>query len=216
MRPEDVLYLDCNETTYGDLLYMGTLDAKLVALDARTGLVRWETEVADPEKGYSRTAAATFPGPARGDDDSGHDVRRVAAVEGKGPRWSCLICCNRTTEQSAGDTSQVTKTVPNSSPRACRIPRRSRSPGHRAFHLYLRAAYWCARRAHDHERRIQACREDVPDILRRKSLNQTGSTRKTRAADVRAAASAQLQAPGELQYETSTQSRYMGPSQCRL
>jgi alcohol dehydrogenase (cytochrome c) len=42
---------------YGDLLYMGTLDAKLVALDARTGQLKWVTDVADPEKGYSETMA---------------------------------------------------------------------------------------------------------------------------------------------------------------
>jgi alcohol dehydrogenase (cytochrome c) len=35
----------------GDMLFMGTLDAKLVALDAKTGKVVWETEIADPEKG---------------------------------------------------------------------------------------------------------------------------------------------------------------------
>ena len=41
------------------MLYMGTLDAKLVALDAKTGKVVWETEIADPEKGYSETMAPT-------------------------------------------------------------------------------------------------------------------------------------------------------------
>jgi PQQ-dependent dehydrogenase (methanol/ethanol family) len=44
---------------YGDKLYMGTLDAKLVALDAKTGKLVWETEIADPEKGYSETMAPT-------------------------------------------------------------------------------------------------------------------------------------------------------------
>lgn len=42
---------------YGDKVYMGTLDAKLVALDAKTGKLVWETEIADPEKGYSETMA---------------------------------------------------------------------------------------------------------------------------------------------------------------
>jgi alcohol dehydrogenase (cytochrome c) len=36
-------------------LYMGTLDAKLVALDAKTGKLLWETQIADPELGYSET-----------------------------------------------------------------------------------------------------------------------------------------------------------------
>jgi PQQ-dependent dehydrogenase (methanol/ethanol family) len=38
-------------------LFMGTLDAKLVALDAKTGKLLWETEIADPELGYSETMA---------------------------------------------------------------------------------------------------------------------------------------------------------------
>lgn len=41
----------------GGTLFMGTLDAKLVALDAKTGKVLWETQIADPEKGYSETMA---------------------------------------------------------------------------------------------------------------------------------------------------------------
>ena len=44
---------------YGDRLYMGTLDAKLVSLDAKTGKVLWEKEIADPELGYSETMAPT-------------------------------------------------------------------------------------------------------------------------------------------------------------
>ena len=41
----------------GDRLYLGTLDAYLVALDAKTGHVLWETEVADYRGGYNITAA---------------------------------------------------------------------------------------------------------------------------------------------------------------
>jgi alcohol dehydrogenase (cytochrome c) len=41
----------------GDKLFMGTLDAKLVALDTKTGKLLWETQIADPEKGYSETMA---------------------------------------------------------------------------------------------------------------------------------------------------------------
>jgi PQQ-dependent dehydrogenase (methanol/ethanol family) len=43
----------------GGKVFMGTLDAKLVALDAKTGSVLWETQIADPEKGYSETMAPT-------------------------------------------------------------------------------------------------------------------------------------------------------------
>jgi PQQ-dependent dehydrogenase (methanol/ethanol family) len=43
----------------GGRLFMGTLDAKLVALDAKTGKLVWEIEIADPEKGYSETMSPT-------------------------------------------------------------------------------------------------------------------------------------------------------------
>ena len=44
---------------YGDKVFMGTLDAKLLALDAKTGDLLWETQIADPELGYSETMAPT-------------------------------------------------------------------------------------------------------------------------------------------------------------
>ncbi len=40
-----------------DRVYMGTLDAKLLSLDAKTGKVLWSTQIADPEAGYSETMA---------------------------------------------------------------------------------------------------------------------------------------------------------------
>ena len=43
----------------GDKLFFGTLDAKLVALDAKSGKRLWETQIAAPEKGYSETMAPT-------------------------------------------------------------------------------------------------------------------------------------------------------------
>ena len=44
---------------YGDMVYLGTLDAKLVALDAKTGKLVWEQQLGDPELGYSETMAPT-------------------------------------------------------------------------------------------------------------------------------------------------------------
>ena len=43
----------------GGKVFMGTLDAKLVALDAKSGKLLWETQIADPEKGYSETMSPT-------------------------------------------------------------------------------------------------------------------------------------------------------------
>jgi len=43
----------------GGRLFLATLDAKLLALDAKTGSVLWTTQVGDPDKGYSETMAPT-------------------------------------------------------------------------------------------------------------------------------------------------------------
>ncbi|MDA1371885.1 MAG: PQQ-binding-like beta-propeller repeat protein [Proteobacteria bacterium] len=39
-----------------DMIYVATTDAHLVALDARTGAVRWDVEIADEAMGYSNTS----------------------------------------------------------------------------------------------------------------------------------------------------------------
>ena len=44
---------------YQDKVYLGTLDARLVALDAKTGNVIWNQQIADPTLGYSETMAPT-------------------------------------------------------------------------------------------------------------------------------------------------------------
>src|SRR5262245_42206065 len=44
---------------YEDKVYLATLDAQLVALDAKTGSVVWKKDIADPELGYSETMAPT-------------------------------------------------------------------------------------------------------------------------------------------------------------
>ena len=43
----------------GGRLFMGTHDARLVALDARTGKVQWERPIAEPDKAQSATMAPT-------------------------------------------------------------------------------------------------------------------------------------------------------------
>jgi alcohol dehydrogenase (cytochrome c) len=40
-----------------DMVYVGTYDAHLVALDAKSGVARWDTPVADPNVGHSITVA---------------------------------------------------------------------------------------------------------------------------------------------------------------
>ncbi len=60
--PRDLRTLGFGPTNRGvaildDTVYVGTLDCFLVALDARSGAVRWETQVGDNKTGYSITAA---------------------------------------------------------------------------------------------------------------------------------------------------------------
>ena len=43
----------------GDKVFLGTLDAQLVALDAKSGSLLWKAQVGDPELGYSETMAPT-------------------------------------------------------------------------------------------------------------------------------------------------------------
>src|SRR6476646_5260307 len=44
---------------YEDKVYLATRDAKLVALDAKTGNKVWQSDIGDPELGYSETMAPT-------------------------------------------------------------------------------------------------------------------------------------------------------------
>src|SRR5262249_4077399 len=44
---------------YDDMVYLGTLDSKLVALEAATGKVVWQQKIAGPDAGYSETMAPT-------------------------------------------------------------------------------------------------------------------------------------------------------------
>jgi glucose dehydrogenase len=46
----------------GNTVYMLTLDARLVALDSKTGKVKFDVEIADPEAGYSETHAPIIVG----------------------------------------------------------------------------------------------------------------------------------------------------------
>ena len=42
---------------WGDLVFVGTMDARMIALDRETGAVRWATPVIDWRQGYSITGA---------------------------------------------------------------------------------------------------------------------------------------------------------------
>ncbi|MBI3683946.1 MAG: PQQ-dependent dehydrogenase, methanol/ethanol family [Acidobacteria bacterium] len=61
-RLPEVTYTCCGKVNRGvayhnGMIYYGTHDAKLLALDARTGRLRWETTIVDYKQGYSLTHA---------------------------------------------------------------------------------------------------------------------------------------------------------------
>jgi alcohol dehydrogenase (cytochrome c) len=56
-NPNEINPFNRGVAILGNRLFVGTLDAAIVAIDARTGLLLWETQVADSMLGYSITSA---------------------------------------------------------------------------------------------------------------------------------------------------------------
>ncbi len=56
VNPYEINRFSRGVSILGNRLFVGTLDAALIALDARTGLPVWETQVADTMDGYSITS----------------------------------------------------------------------------------------------------------------------------------------------------------------
>ncbi len=56
VNPSEINRYSRGVSILGNRLFLGTLDAALVALDARTGQLLWETQVADTMLGYSITS----------------------------------------------------------------------------------------------------------------------------------------------------------------
>ena len=68
---------------YGDKVYFGTLDARMVALDAKTGDVVWRKKIADYKAGYSYTAAPLIVNGMVITGNSGGEFGIVGAVEAR-------------------------------------------------------------------------------------------------------------------------------------
>jgi alcohol dehydrogenase (cytochrome c) len=56
VNPYEINRFSRGVSMLGNRLFVGTLDAALIALDARTGLPLWETQIADTMDGYSITS----------------------------------------------------------------------------------------------------------------------------------------------------------------
>ncbi|MGP9804401.1 PQQ-dependent methanol/ethanol family dehydrogenase [Paracoccus sp. NSM] len=68
---------------YGDNIYFGTLDARIVALDRKTGAVVWNKRIADYREGYSYTAAPLIVNGLIITGNSGGEFGIVGAVEAR-------------------------------------------------------------------------------------------------------------------------------------
>ena len=91
----------------GDKVFFGTLDAKIVALDAATGKVIWRKKIGDYEAGYSYTAAPLIvPTEAHGPliltGNSGGEFGIVGQVEARHPDTGELIWSRPTIEGHMG------------------------------------------------------------------------------------------------------------------
>ncbi|HPG88457.1 MAG TPA: PQQ-dependent methanol/ethanol family dehydrogenase [Hyphomicrobium sp.] len=92
---------------YGDKVIFGTLDAKLVALNAKTGKVVWTKEIDDFKAGYSYTAAPLIVptkahGPLLLTGVSGGEFGVVGRVEGRNVETGELVWSRPTIEGHMG------------------------------------------------------------------------------------------------------------------
>ena len=68
---------------YGDNIYFGTLDARIVALNAKTGDVVWNKKIAEYKEGYSYTAAPLIVNGLVITGNSGGEFRIVGEVQAR-------------------------------------------------------------------------------------------------------------------------------------
>ncbi|MQP65305.1 PQQ-dependent dehydrogenase, methanol/ethanol family [Niveispirillum sp. SYP-B3756] len=87
---------------YGDKVYFGTLDAKLIALNKETGKVIWSKKMADYEAGYSFTAAPMIVDGKIITGNSGGEFGIVGKVEARDANTGELIWSRPTIEGHIG------------------------------------------------------------------------------------------------------------------
>jgi alcohol dehydrogenase (cytochrome c) len=87
---------------YGDMVYFGTLDAKVVALDKKTGKVKWKKTVGDYKAGYSLTAAPLIVKGKIITGVSGGEFGIVGKVEARDAKTGELVWSRPTVEGHMG------------------------------------------------------------------------------------------------------------------
>ena len=71
-----------NLAIWGDRIFVATKDAAMLALDARSGRPVWETQIADPAKGYRNTSGPIVVPAVRAEGDRGAGGRGIAYGDG--------------------------------------------------------------------------------------------------------------------------------------
>jgi alcohol dehydrogenase (cytochrome c) len=87
---------------YDNLVIFATLDAQLVALDAKTGEVVWKEKIDDYAAGYSASAAPLIAGGLLLTGVSGGEFGIVGRVEARDPRTGKLVWVRPTVEGHMG------------------------------------------------------------------------------------------------------------------
>lgn len=87
---------------YGDNVYFGTLDARIVALNAKTGDVVWNKKIADYKEGYSYTAAPLIVNGLVITGNSGGEFGIVGEVQARDAATGELVWTRPTIEGHMG------------------------------------------------------------------------------------------------------------------
>ncbi len=87
---------------YGDILYFGTLDAKLIALDRHSGKVKWKKKLGDYKAGYSMTATPMIVEGKVITGVSGGEFGIVGKVEARDAKTGELVWSRPTVEGHMG------------------------------------------------------------------------------------------------------------------
>ncbi|VVQ08483.1 Quinoprotein alcohol dehydrogenase (cytochrome c) [Pseudomonas fluorescens] len=98
---------------YGDLVFFGTLDAKLVALNKDTGKVVWSKKVADHKEGYSISAAPLVINGKLITGVAGGEFGVVGKIEAYDPKNGDLLWSRPTVEGHMGYVYKDGKAVEN-------------------------------------------------------------------------------------------------------
>lgn len=96
---------------YGDNIYFGTLDARIVALNAKTGDVVWNKKIAEYKEGYSYTAAPLIVNGLVITGNSGGEFGIVGEVQARNAETGELVWTRPTIEGHMGTLNGAESTM---------------------------------------------------------------------------------------------------------